>query len=424
MGQHRKVLVTTDVNYGASKSSATAETALNPADLAVGALGVYGIDPNSANNANKMALITDGGADATGKVPAASFTGKEIVIGIGTADGCQLSNPIDIAGIKDIVSKAYTVPVKGIYGIGYNRTLAAGSLNFPASVSRGDEISIQIIDRSNVITANRQPFYKERYSVQLSEDDTAYEALVKLVEYIVKRDAANPTLTRIAIPKISHNVAGAAFATSATVAVTYGGTSFTTSAAHGVGVGDWVSLNGDLYQAITGTTGSTLVIDRAYRGATGTVANANALDLGASVPTELGLEITDKDFYSNIEVTVNGLILDATRASVVDPSTGSGTYDHVKRLEEDALPYKGSHDQITRYMPLDTIKADANTTYDIYFITVKNSDHPTGQQGSVFNVVNYVQVAFPSTVADTGGKNQSNFEDVMVNFYANLKTLF
>lgn len=74
----------------------------------------------------------------------------------------------------------------------------------------------------------------------------------------------------------SINMAGkAAFSNSATLDAVNNATSMTTSANHGVSVGEWVEISGVWYRAVTGTTGTTLVIERNYTGITETVANAN-----------------------------------------------------------------------------------------------------------------------------------------------------
>jgi hypothetical protein len=79
------------------------------------------------------------------------------------------------------------------------------------------------------------------------------------------------------------NMAGAVvFTNSATLSAVNGSTSLTTSAAHGVTVGQWVGIEDVWYKAVTGTTGTTLVLERAYEGATGTVANADLLKANAT----------------------------------------------------------------------------------------------------------------------------------------------
>ena len=166
------------------------------------------------------------------------------------------------------------------------------------------------------------------------------------------------------------------------------------------------------------------MLDRPWDSPSGTVVNADFIDLGASLPSELGLEIEDKEFGANIEVTVQGLIQDADLAAATGSSLGSGTPDHLRALEADALPMLGSHDQVTSYMPFPQSLVDDSLTYDLYTLEVRNPVHPGGDQGSVFGVVNFVDIAFPSTVADTAGANQSDFEDIIATFNSSLISLF
>lgn len=408
----RKVFIFKDVNYGASKSSATLNTATSPELLAEGALGIYGIDPLSANNAGKLALITDGGSDAAGLVPVASFKGKEIFIAMGTANGVQISGRIDVSGIQAIESAGYAAATLGVTTI---------TLDWPGTVLKGDLVSIGITNKSGEIYANRQPFEKERYSVEVAAGSSAYAAAVGIVNAVARVDAANRL---IAVPKVGTTTSGSAAANSATLSAVNGATTMTASAAHGIGVGDYVKIDGDVYQAVTGTATTTLVIDRPYKGATATVANAAFLDLGTTL-TDVQLVITDKEAGQNIEASVQGIIEDSVIVKTVASNPGKGTIAQVTALEKEALPKKGSHDQITSYMPLDTLKVDTSLNgYDLYSMTIHNANHPNGDPGSVFKVLNYVTLAFPEGVADTAGKNQSNFEDIMVVLYPAFVTTF
>lgn len=426
MGQNKKILITKAVNYAASKTAVAVNSALNPADLADGAIGIYGIDP--VLNAGKLSLITDAAASSGRLVNKGDFQGEFINIVIGTPTGPISSNRINVgqSAIKKIGSKTYEAPVKGIFAVGYHPSgNPTGSLNYPNSgVERGDEISIGIIDQASFVTGNRQPFEKERYSAQLVEGQGVYAALVKLVNDVKDRENREPDIVAIATPKIVSNGSGSPAALSATLAVVTGETNLTASAAHGIGVGDYVGLAGQLFQAVAGTGSTTLVLDRPWDSPSGTVVNADFIDLGASLPSELGLEIEDKEFGSNIEVTVQGLIQDADLTAATGASLGSGTPDHLRELEADALPMLGSHDQVTSYMPFPDSRVDNTLTYDLYTLEIKNPRHPGGDQGSVFGVVNFLDVAFPSTIADSAGANQSDFEDIIATFYSSLISLF
>lgn len=409
---NRKVFVFKDVNYGSSKTSATVNTATNPADLADGAVGVYGIHQAGATNLNKLVLIIDGGVEAAGVVPAASFVGTEVFIAMGTATNHQLSNPIQLkAGLKEFAAAKYSAPVRGVVRIGYNGTVGS-DLNTPSTILKGDSFQIDLFNRNYFVSGGREPGQKVNLAITAAAGDSDYVLCKKWVAALNLR-VDDVLIDKLKV-KILHNGTGAVFAASATVSAVNGATSLTTSAAHGVSVGDAVSLAGDYYIAQTGTTGSTLVLDRPYQGATATIANADTLDITGAA-TSWGIELVDqKDFY-NIEATVQGVIADATIKRQVLPTPGSGSTAAVLAMEEEARPKKGTEDMITSYIKRDVLRASTN--YDLYILTIQNERMPQGGQGSVFRVVNYLTLAFVQGVADTTNFNQSDFEDIMTSLF-------
>lgn len=417
----RKVLVFKDVNYGASKTSATVNTATNPADLADGAIGVYGIMESGSTNLNKLVLIIDGGAEAAGVVPAASFVGKEIFVAMGTALGVQISNPIDKPnGLKNYQAAKYVAPVRGVTHIGYNGT--TGALNLPATILRGDNFQVGLFNRSNFETPGREPGEKKTFSAGSAVNaESAYTILKRWVANVQARtDDVVLDKTKI---KILSNGTGAVFTNTATVAAVNGATTLTTSAAHGVTAGDAIELAGDYYLTITGTTGSTLVLDRPYQGVTATIASVDTLDISAAA-TAFGLELVDGGDGDNITYSVQGIAQDATITRSTAPLAGNGTYAQVLELEKEAKPQKGTHSwNVDATIPSDPFKSVSTITYDLYHLTVQNAKHPKGGQGSVFEVINYLTLAFVSGVADSTNKNQSDFEDIMTSMYTNFSAI-
>lgn len=408
----RKVFVYTDVNYGASKASATQNTAGNPADLAVGSVGIYGIHEAAGVNLNRIALITDGGAETLGFVPMASFIGKEVVVAMGTATGHQLSNPIQVkAGLKETAAQIYTAPVRGALRIGFNGTVGT-DFNTPATILRGDSFQIDLFNRNYFVAGGREPGQKVNLAITAQAGDSDYVLARKWIAALNLR--VDDVLIDKALAKILHNGTGAVFTTAATVAGVNGATTLTASAAHGITAGDAISLNGDYYLTIAGTTGTTIVLDRPYQQATATIVNANTLDITGAA-TSWGLELVDgKDFY-NIEGAVQGVIIDATIKRQTLPLPGSGSQVAVANMELEARPKKGTEDMTTSYLPRDVVRSVG--TYDLYIMTVDNDRFPDGDQGSVFKVINYLTLAFPSGIADTANKNQSDFEDIMTTLF-------
>jgi len=412
---NRRVLVAKNVNYAASKGSATQNTALNPADLADGAIGIYGIHTAGSTNLNKLVLITDGGSESAGLVPAASFVGTDIFIAQGNA-GRQSTETakIDVKdGLRSAVAQVYTAPIRGVVNIGYNGT--TGSMNFPGTLNRTDDFTVTVINQNYPVAGFRQPNQKVQLTASvLVQGDTTYNTLKNWVAQVnLRTDTILIDKTKI---KIRHNGTGAVFTNSATVAGVNGATTLTTSAAHGLTAGDLLSLAGDLYVSQAGTTGSTIVLDRPFQGATATISNANTLDI-TGAPTAWGLELVDDQDGRNLKYAVSGIAINATITYTTSPIIGSGTYAQVLALEQEALPKKGTEALTDATVPHEAYKAVASSTYDLYTLTVRNLNHNTGQQGSVFLVLNYIYIAFVSGVADTTNLVQSDFEDAMTSLF-------
>lgn len=95
---------------------------------------------------------------------------------------------------------------------------------------------------------------------------------------VIIPDKTTPTRT-INLGTIPMLSGGVAFSNSATATVTNGSTSVSTSAAHGISVGNIVVLtqSGTNYthRAESGTTGSTIILDRVWAGTSGSITNAN-----------------------------------------------------------------------------------------------------------------------------------------------------
>ena len=388
----KRILVTKDVAYANNKAGDGANSALNPIDLGSGAIGIYGI-PASGANADKFSLITDG-VNGSGQVADTSFDGDKIVVALGTPNGAKEATPIDLGPLQDIEVKAaaYTAPTAGKTTIGYSGV--GTGLNLPTAEA-GDEVvvSIKEQDEDNPIV------FAQTYTAVYGGGESDYSVISKLVGSMLDDEKVNT--------KLVHNGSGTPITNAATASVTHGSKTVTTSAAHGVGVGDFVSLGGDLYQAVTGTSGSTIVLDRPYGGASGTIANADAIDLGASAPSELGIECTDKEVNKHIIVSGGGN-LEYADHKVVASTQGSGTPELVKELEDKWAGWLGTSSKLDASIPQPPALVDSTKSYALYYLIYKNADHPDGNN-RVTNVKNSLVVVFE------GNSNgaQAEFEDIM-----------
>jgi hypothetical protein len=167
------------------------------------------------------------------------------------------------------------------------------------------------------------------------------------------------------------------FTNTATVAAVKDATTLTTSAAHGVGVGDFVSLRGDVYRAITGTTGSTLVLDRPYSGATEAVLpNNQTLDLGATAPTaaQMGLRITTEDNFETFAIALDDNLEGSTLSELATMTSGSGIALQVSEEEQKGFIVDGylARNFMTSYKYPQPTTTNSASFYTLYNFTVRN----------------------------------------------------
>jgi hypothetical protein len=407
----RQIFVLKDVNYGSNKNDTAVNTALTPDDLADGAIGIYGIDPVT----KALVLITDA-AGGAGTVQASAYKGKDLYIYQGTVDGARRHTSVPVNNIDTLTSQKFTASVKGVTYIGHNPITGVGSLNTPAVINRGDEAQIKV---NNLNEVEGGTTIGRTYSGYATVDNASdYEIMVNMVDKNIYVDDDRIIEAEI----VSDLTGGAALTNDANVVY---GSKNVTSTAHGLDVGDYVVIEGATYK-VTVSNANDFVLDRPYRGATATVLAADILDQGNADPTEIGLRVTDKFENDNLAIQNGFAIQSANNVKQVASQISSGSYSDINGLEIDFQPHRGQLDNRVsdRIKPQPNTYAVVNTNYDMYTINagekLSNSDH-MGKAGVADNESIY---SFVTGVADTAGKNQSDFEDIMEIFYPDFVTLF
>lgn len=396
----KRILIAKDVAYANNKASAGANSATNPIDLLEGAIGIYGIPKTSTNNKDKFALIIDGGSDAAGKVPDSAYDGDKIWIGVGLS-GAQAreSLPIDLNGEIEITAAEYAAAAAKLYTVGYYNT--AGQVdNLPTAVA-GDVIGIKISKDTN-----EPDMYDFQWEVKLDAAEADYSAMARLADKIA-HDANND----IATVKLTGNIAGSAIGNSATCTVVKGSTAVVVAVGdHALDVGDYVKLNGDIYKVTADGGATAFTLDKPYRGASATLANAVCLDLGATAPTEHGLSFTGVTAGEEFFVAAYGNLANATHTLTTPATQGQGSAALVKEIEDMWMGRMGAATKAeSAVIPHPASQVVTGATYDIYTIKYKNKSHPAGNN-RITDVWNTLVVAFP----DAGSNGaQAEFEDIM-----------
>lgn len=143
----KNLLVAKEVNYGAD-STGTAETAVNPADLLAGSVGIYGL------HSDTYRLVTRVAATGTGKVNTAQFVAKQMQLAVGKEGSPDTSTLIDLAGIKSVMAVEYEGD--------YEYAKSTLTITPAASPSAKDEYNLRLGYRD----PNTQQYTRATYSVQ------------------------------------------------------------------------------------------------------------------------------------------------------------------------------------------------------------------------------------------------------------------
>lgn len=336
----------------------------------------------------------------------AAVAGTPIFLGQKNGDSIVKTTEFDIADVT-VTKRAYVAPVKQL-----------SIISIPTTVSIGDLFAITIVDNSRL----DQPYTKYSFETDASTSAAADGEIALVYDLVAQiNNADSPqyhawgTNLYRAIPSVSDS--GSAIAASATVAAVKGATTLTTSAGHGLTAGDYISLGGDVYKTVTGTTGTTLVLDRAYTGETATIANAAALDLGAAPSGNwiLGIEavytgeaftIARKEELENETVTTDGTVDKLTAVRYV---LGSGVADEVIQLEKDGKANQGFTAQNRLAYNVDYpqpgLFAAAGNFYTVYHISgfkkMGSKAAPVVATDEKIDIVVAIEQADDSTAATT-----------------------
>lgn len=426
-----RVLVTKDVNFGASKTSATKNTALTPYDLADGALGIYGIMEGGSTNLNKLVLIGDGGSESAGYVPAASFVGDKIMLAVGTADSAVISPELSRTGMQSF-NKAYTAAVKGVAYVGYNAVTGIGDISFPATINKNDEVLLTANDVSNPDNILRTGTPYSGYAAIDGASD--YDILSDLVDnvYADSQRKFNPDIvgdgTKTAVTAATSGANNSILVVGAgTPAVTgtiaNGDTALTLTLASSTvssvnfAAGDYIEIAGIVYKiSAVGATGAitlVLTLDRVYRGTSlSGAAASNFKFFNTADPANWGLVLTDRYDNNSLQYGISNIGAAAPIVYQTVATRSSGAYQDILDKEVAYRANRGTLESIDRRVPVPSYLVAAGTNYDQYIVKGGNQGVEKGIQ-NLHNIDISIHVAFPDGIADSAGKNQSDFEDVM-----------
>ena len=387
----KKLIVGKDLNY-ASNSGGTASTATTPDALQAGSVGIYGIDPATS----KSVLINAANDDD-------AFT--EYIVAVGTTvGGPVVSQPMVIATTSTSFPKgsAFAADVTHKVAVGYNGT--AGSMNFPTFADK-DSAEVKLIRDTHGINQRVDKDSFEASNIKATDSD--YEVVLAILASVTARDENVRFVNNNVL--VLNNGTGAVFGNTSTCAVINGSTAATLTATHGVTTGTWISLYGSLYQATLIATND-MTLDRPYTGITETIANVDTLDLGDTIPTELGLQFEAESAGLTFSSASGETLEDATHTTTAAGLVGHGSALHMVEQVRLHGAFMGYYDQIDRRRPAPDFNVAAGEDYDIYYLETQPVFASKDEMNASFTTKYQVQVAFVA-----GGSNdiQSVFQVVI-----------
>ncbi len=453
------------VNYGASKSNSAARKALSAADLADGAVGLFGLcndgktrlivtaassNQNTTTDQTTTVATFTAGTDAT-------FGGKKFFWAVGTSDSCLTTNPVEYKASMDSIATRgveNVLPLRQLSYVGYNPVDAVGTLNLPTVVV-GDSISLGV-----QFTYPVESIYNvKNYDAGLLTTDSAYEQLRKLVAAI-NNDTTGilqaDIVGAVGTPVVIADAAANRTFTKGSTTITLGGVATT------IIPGDWIRIqnlqplsgastgintitaaataaNGVLYK-VTAKNGTTsITLDRPYTGETQTIAigvfNASVIRETA-LSTSLGIRligvvnpnIAAYPKYVNFIYDFTGLD-NLENATIYDNpangvtgfrgvTSGSGTTNQLLDLEKRAVVFSGGQslfgDATLQWAKGFVSRVDTScNTYDTYFTTFVPDIQLSSTVGSATKGEPILlSAAFPSG-AYSAGANQFDYDNLI-----------
>lgn len=297
----------------------------------------------------------------------------------------------------------YDAPVTQVAAVGYNGT--AGSLGIDLSVPGTQELAVSV--RSTA--PGNQPFpVQESRVISTKVTDLEYDKVAALVSDLNGENdfEGNFDSEKVVVAEVLSNGAVTAGDITNNVVVRNGDIN-AESTAHGVSVGDYVSLGtnllggGAVYKIVAETTNA-IVLDRPYAGASGTILAANAGSIAyVDGTTELGVLLTGANVDEHFVVSVQDDLEGATVSELAAWKLGSGSGASIVALEKEAEIFAGNGAVQNAAFKDDygtkTKLAVASLTYDRFFLSFQKAVVSAGAPLGVVTAPVEVMLAVPST---------------------------
>lgn len=327
-----------------------------------------------------------------------------IVQGDGSTNPLVFTPRIVGTNVVAFADKAYVAPQEQTYYVGYNGS--SGSIDLINSNRYVARVSFKhdTENWSEQVNMNHAEYTSDATATQLEVAQAFARA------YARQYPASNSDIKVERVCDGTFTVLGG----SSTLAVVNGSTTATaSSASHALVAGDVVRIGGTgatvpVY-VVASVSGTTVELDSAYQGTTGTVANANVGEMSSI--TAWGLKYTGKALsfsvrrFKYIKVAFDLTIQNFGATTVTksqEASKGNGTYEEVAELEYFAQGFEGwlENRNATPYQAQPRSNATSGTIYNM--ITIRAYDASdfspiSGTKPSPFDVYIFLPVGASQT---------------------------
>lgn len=287
----------------------------------------------------------------------------------------------------------YTAPINQVSAIGWNG--AGGALNNPTIVPGygGSNYEFAILE----MTEGNDPYPNWNYNYTPKSGDTATDALQQLAEFV--NDTTNPVYKNN-LPLVTAGVRTNGSVTSFTLTAantlnfTLGSPIATISAAgtFSGAVGDFIitplggaavvpgNTNNNTYKIIATVATVSITLDRPWSEPTIAMTQAqvqgaaSGLNKTATI-TANGLILTAINANETFRMAVRGDLVNADRFDLLSYTRGSGTYDEIVQLEQEATTFAGNTAKNTVFGDAAFGNPDqfalSTDTYDYFYFDVR-----------------------------------------------------
>ncbi len=419
------------VNYASSKTSTSANTAANPKDLALGAVGIYYLGVNGTNAGKTVLLQSANLANLASTTLGAGVPKSDIryIFAQGTTDGVIMSKAYAPKDFARIYGKEYVAAQKQVSYVGYNGSTGNLTSGTPTAVDEA------VIGFSDVFSAVGPEDELKTISATTAIGDSVYTVAGKLA-IAINADAVSPENSGA---KFVADVVGdgvlSAIAYVGNVTYTAGDTTITVGTSHNVLANNYLRIvqnaqtgvidvaaatvaNSVVYKVVS-VTATTIVLDRAFTGITQTLSAANAITTNTqstTAPASAGVRLYAYDnVYLQFKLSADEIIAYSTITYSVGINPGSGTANQMARLQKDgqiARGFFGTADGDLYAGGKTPISYINGTVYDLYFFDVDQKVDSIVD--SKFAVQSYGMVVAFEDAASIAGQNQFEFDAIVM----------